>query len=126
MASMCSAIPWVGAWPFQSTNTSLVWCWANTPFQSALFHPTKSRSSMPLRLAVTWSSAMSVFFLRCEFPAGPVAGDCSLRTDRLRVDVNGDVPAHKQPTGFFEQFVGQSEIVAGDENVRVGEIGRAS
>jgi hypothetical protein len=51
--------------------------------------------------------------------AGPVAGDCSLRTDRLRVDVNGDVPAHKQPTGFFEQFVGQSEIVAGNGALRV-------
>lgn len=42
-----------------------------------------------------------------------------MRTDRLRVDVNGDVPAHKQPTSLFEQFVGQSEIVASDGAVRV-------
>src|SRR4029077_1520156 len=55
MASMWSWMPWVGGCPCTSTTTSSAWWRANTPSQSALFHPVKSRWSMFLRFRVTLS-----------------------------------------------------------------------
>src|SRR6476660_9119686 len=89
MASMWSWMPCVGGCPCTSTTTSSVWWRANTPSQSALFHPVKSRSSMFLRLRVSASSAICDLLLVGELASSQYAA----RTASGSVSVDQLVPA---------------------------------
>src|SRR5262249_30976973 len=80
--------------------------WANTPFQSALFQPVKSRSSMPLRLALTWS-AMSLFLLNSIKLDLRAAG-------KLRMDSASMTMSLPRRVRAVEWVVGASRIAARD------------